>query len=1261
MDFYVIKTRNVKNRTEIYPAFVVQRSDDIMVRGKAFSAIWDDVRQIWSTNEDDVARLVDLELKTFAREHDHSFDNRPVILSMRDFETNSWKKYREYLNNMYDNYEQLDNKLTFANTEVTKKDHVTKRLPYSLEDGDYSAWDELIGTLYSEDERLKIEWAIGSIVSGDSRFIQKFIAIYGEAGAGKSTVLNIIQKLFAGYYATFEAKELTSSANTFSTEAFKGNPLVAIQHDGDLSKIEDNSKLNAIVSHEEMIINEKYRPSYMSRVNAFLFLGTNKPVKITDSKSGLIRRLIDVKTSGVKVPETRYHILMSQIELELGAIAKHCLDVYRKYGKYYYSSYIPMDMMFKTDVFFNFVEAYYEELNHPDGVTLSRAYDLYKAYCEESSISYRLPKYKFRDELKDYFSEFLDRARLDGSENALRSVYRGFLKDKFVSTLEIVHDDEVPYSLVLDRDESLFDLEGADYPAQLAKPIDSLPEHKWINVKTTLKDIDTRKLHYVKLPQNHIVIDFDLKDKTGEKSAELNLKEASKWPSTYAEYSKSGKGIHLHYFYDGDVDRLQRSYSDGIEVKVFNGDASLRRKLTKANGIPISHINSGLPLKGETMIDAKAVASEKGLRELIIKNLKKEIHPGTKPSIDFIFKILEDAYKSGLKYDVTDMRKKVLGFAMKSTNQAEYCVNLVTKMKFISEDPDPAVGTESYSNDELVFFDVEVFPNLFIVCWKFENNEQITRMINPSSSELEPLLNMKLIGFNNRRYDNHILYARYIGYTLEELYKVSKNITGKGSNGYFREAYELSYTDVYDFSAPSNKKSLKKWEIELGISHQELGLPWDEPVPEEMWTKAAEYCDNDVIATEEVFHHLTGDWAARKVLAEISGLTVNHTTNQHTTRIVFGTDKNTTNELVYTDLSTLYPGYTFDRGKSLYRGVEVGEGGYVYAEPGIYENVALLDIASMHPTSLEQLNLLGKYTKRYSDLKTGRVKIKRNDRTGIESLLDGKLVPFFERADKGQFNLKDLAEGLKGAINSAYGLTNAHHDNPFRDPKNVDNIVAKRGALFMVELQHAVQEKGYTVAHIKTDSIKIPNADKEIIDFVFEMGKKYGYEFEHEATYSKFCLVNDAVYIAKYADGKHAGEWTATGAEFAHPVVFKTLFSKEPIEFKDLCEAKSVTGNSALYLDMNEDLEEGEHNYQFVGRVGLFCPITEGAGGGLLLRTKDDKFYAVTGTKGYRWLEAEVVDTLKLHDKIDQSYSDAIVKDAIEHISNFGDFYKFVE
>ena len=342
---------------------------------------------------------------------------------------------------------------------------------------------ELMTTLYDEDERRKIEWAIGAVISGDSKSIQKFLVLYGSAGTGKSTVLNIIQKLFEGYYTTFEAKALTTSSNTFATEIFASNPLVAIQHDGDLSRIEDNSKLNSIVSHEEVIIHEKYKSGYPMRINCFLFMGTNKPVKITDAKSGLIRRIIDVRPTGNKIPIKRYNSLMAQIEFELGSIANHCLQVYRENGKNYYNSYRPVDMMYKTDIFFNFVEDQYFVFKEQNGISLTQAYAIYKDYCSSSGTTFVLPRHVFREELKDYFYDFKDVYR-DPEGKQIRSYYIGFISDKFKKDF-----DEVPIklepSLVLDKTESLFDELYSDQPAQYANS-EGTPNKKWKDVKTTL-------------------------------------------------------------------------------------------------------------------------------------------------------------------------------------------------------------------------------------------------------------------------------------------------------------------------------------------------------------------------------------------------------------------------------------------------------------------------------------------------------------------------------------------------------------------------------------------------------------------------------------------------------------------------------------------------------------------------------------------------------------------------------------------------------
>lgn len=1288
----MISTRSTKNGgIEILPKFVIKRSNDLMIRGGDFYAIWLEKKGMWSTDEQDALQLIDQELDKYAEDYKQKFNGIIKVLHMWDAESGMIDKWHRYCQKqMRDNFQMLDEKLIFSNMEPNKKDYASKRLPYPLEDSDCPAFKKLISTLYSEEERHKIEWAIGSIVTGDSKTIQKFMVLYGAAGTGKSTILNIIQQLFEGYYSVFDAKALGSASNSFALEAFKTNPLVAIQHDGDLSKIEDNTRLNSLVSHEEMTINEKFKSTYSNRFKCFLFMGTNRPVKITDAKSGLLRRLIDVTPSGNKLNPKEYKTITKQVGFELGAIANYCKEVYLSDpGRY--DNYVPTMMLGASNDFYNFVVDSYHIFVKEDGTTLKAAWEMYRTYCEEANVPYPFSQRIFKEELKNYFWDFED--KVEGTE--LRNTYSGFRTDIFDTHKPKKKDIHKPKLIEFDSTESIFDQECKDCPAQYASAKET-PTKKWENVTTKLSDLDTSKTHYVKVPEHHIVIDFDITGEDGSKSFEKNVEEASKWPPTYAELSKSGQGIHLHYIYTGDPTKLNRVYGDHIEVKIFTGNSSLRRKLTKCNNLPIAQISSGLPLKGDDkVINFEGLKNEKALRTMIKKNLNKEIHDSTKCSVDFIFKNLEDAYNGGMKYDVSDMKNAVYAFAAQSTNQADYCLKLVNKMKFKSEEP--SANTED-GEAPIVFYDVEVFSNLFLVNWKIQGEGQpIVRMINPTPKDIEGLLKYRLIGFNNRRYDNHILYGRLIGYTNEQLFDLSQRIVnskkGDRNNGLFGEAYNLSYTDIYDFASAGNKKSLKKWEIELGIHHQELGLPWDQPVPEELWTKVAEYCDNDVIATEALFNHIQADWTARQILADLAGMTVNDTTNTLTTKIIFGSNRKPQSEFCYRDMSKpvkeldkevidflkeacpvmmsdtfgeeksllpYFPGYKYEAGKSIYRGEEVGEGGYVYAEPGMYSNVALLDIASMHPHSDIAECLFGpRFTRAFREIVEGRVDIKHEDWDTVNEMLDGKLRPYVQRVINGELTSKQLANALKTAINSVYGLTAANFDNPFRDPRNKDNIVAKRGALFMVDLKHEVQKRGFTVAHIKTDSIKIPNATPAIIKFVMDFGQRYGYTFEHEATYERMCLVNDAVYIAKYEDG----EWTATGKQFAVPYVFKKLFSKEDIVFEDMCETMSVA--TALYLDMNEKLPENEHNYQFIGKVSSFCPILPGHGGGELLREGKDKdgnvkYSAATGSKGYRWLESEMVRTLGKENDIDRSYYDKLVNDAVETISQYGDFERFV-
>jgi phage/plasmid-associated DNA primase len=1278
-DFVNIVVRDIndkKEKFEVYPEFIVKKSKDLMIRGKDFYAAWDEENELWTTDENYISTIIDAAVK---KEVEIQKEKHPDAKSvhgkyLRNFSSNKWTEWQKYVRSLPDNYHELDTRIIFADENVKKTDYISKRLDYSLSDGPCDAYDEIMSTLYEPDERKKLEWSVGAIISGDSKHIQKFIVLKGAPGTGKSTFLNIVQKLFPGYYKSFSAKALGSNNDSFALEAFKDNPLIAIQHDGDLSRIEDNTRLNQIISHEMMTVNEKFKSAYTASFNSFLYMGTNKPVKITDAKSGIIRRLISVEPSGETLSYRKYQTLMGQIDFELGAIAKHCLDVYREMGENYYDKYVALDMIGATNDFFNFVEEMHHEFVEDDKTNLRYAWSKYKDYVEEARVSYPYPMRQFKEELKNYFREFHERS---GNEY---SVYEGFLSEKFVYNSN-EEKDLSPYKLQFNKRTSMFDewCKDKGFKAQYANE-DGNPKLPWDKVTTTLEDIDTKELHWVLIPEkeHHIRIDFDLKDENGEKSLELNMEAANNWPATYAELSKSGGGIHLHYFYDGDINKLKSEFAPGIEIKVSKGHSAVRRKLTKCNDVPMATINSGLPLKEEKkMITENEIKDDQHLRNKIIYALKKKGDiVSTAVGINYIYDTLKQAYESGMHYDVSDMSKDVYTFASNSSNQAQECLKKFTKMHFRSKDfeeGDYTAWQVSQVNPEdkpIIFLDVEVFPNVFIVCWKYQGEgKSVTRLINPSSEIVRNLyLNYRIIGFNNTQYDNAMLYCWGEGYTNYGLFKLSQDIiVNNNKKAIPYRSRGISYTDVYDFS--NTKQGLKQWEIDLGIFHLENQYAWDEDLPEDKWDEVADYCANDVIATEKVFDHLHEDWMARQILALLSGLTVNDTTNNHTARIIFGDVKEPWHDFEYTDLSEMFPGYRYDvngidpseyddpdnivAGKSVYRGEDPGEGGYVYAEPGMYSDVALLDIASMHPNSALNMNIFGPYTERYRALVNARLAIKHKD---YEEALKQLLIinPNVEKELRGYLseggNVKALAYALKIPINAVYGMTSAPFQNKFKDPRNIDNIVAKRGALFMINLKHEVQERGFTVAHIKTDSIKIPNATPEIIDFVMNYGKEYGYTFEHEATYDRMCLVNDAVYIAKYKD---SDEWTATGKEFQVPYVFKTLFSHEPIEFHDLCQTINVK-QGELYLEYAED------NMKFVGRVGSFVPVKAELGGHPLWRVKDGKKFAPPGTKDYLWLESEYVKKMHKEDDINMEYYENMANKAIDHINEFGNFDRFI-
>ena len=126
------------------------------------------------------------------------------------------------------------------------------------------------------------------------------------------------------------------------------------------------------------------------------------------------------------------------------------------------------------------------------------------------------------------------------------------------------------------------------------------------------------ELHYVKIPQKIITIDFDIKGEDGNKSFEKNLEAATKWSKTYAELNKSGSGSHLHL--DMSAEKLAAAF-DKLASDLYTIASDIVERWSQSL-ISLSDLSNDISLRTPDVIK-KELKHAKNPME--IKRLNKEL------------------------------------------------------------------------------------------------------------------------------------------------------------------------------------------------------------------------------------------------------------------------------------------------------------------------------------------------------------------------------------------------------------------------------------------------------------------------------------------------------------------------------------------------------------------------------------------------------------------------------------------------------------
>lgn len=234
-----------------------------------------------------------------------------------------------------------------------------------------------------------------------------------------------------------------------------------------------------------------------------------------------------------------------------------------------------------------------------------------------------------------------------------------------------------------------------------------------------------------------------------------------------------------------------------------------------------------------------------------------------------------------------------------------------------------------------------------------------------------------------------------------------------------------------------------------------------------------------------------------KTMATIADLSILSTPYEILNKLIYGKDSqkesifNESNVSIG-DIKNIFPEFSNINENFYYNDVLLNSGGFNKVIPGVYHNVVSIDIDSAYPNAIIALNYFNEYTKNFKLL----LELKKLQANSNFDSVKEKIACSFGKT-LSEDELKVLKKYFKLFINMTYG---------YIQKKSNVNLVSLYVSSFMLSIANFIEQQGYKIVHIQTDSIKIIGCTDDLLESIQNYAKKYLFSFKIEQKYTELYL-----------------------------------------------------------------------------------------------------------------------------------------------------------